>query len=185
MKSKAIKHLLTIFKHKYYVLKYCNMCGLYYQGIMHDMSKFSPVEFFDNIKYYVEGDSPVNESKRIKGYSIAWQHHKGRNPHHYEYWIDNLDKGGEPIKMPFKYALEMICDYLGAGQAYNKEKFTIESEIRWWEEKRDKSKIHPNTKWLINYLFAKMYKDGIKETLTNKKLLKQLKVTYENKKEVI
>ena len=62
------------------------------------------------------------------GYSKAWQHHKGRNPHHYEYWMDNFDKGGEATEMPWKYKVEMICDYLGAARAYMGKNFSYRGE---------------------------------------------------------
>ena len=97
----AVKHFKKICTHKYWVTKYCFKMGLYYQGIMHDMSKFSLVEFGESLKYYQGTSSPIDACKKVNGYSLAWQHHKGRNPHHYEYWTDNYDKGTTAIKMPF------------------------------------------------------------------------------------
>ena len=38
-------HLRTILHHKNLVRHYCFRAGLYKQGIMHDWSKYSPVEF--------------------------------------------------------------------------------------------------------------------------------------------
>ena len=38
-------HLKTVCKHKYWVGKYCFKIGLYKQGITHDLSKFSPINF--------------------------------------------------------------------------------------------------------------------------------------------
>ena len=134
----AIKHLQLITKHKCYVAEYCFKTGLYWRGLVHDLSKYSPTEFWESIHYYKGSSSPINECKKIKGWSNAWMHHKGRNPHHYEYWIDKLDDGGVPLQMPFPYALELICDYLAAGRAYadgaNKE-FTYKGEYDWWIEK--------------------------------------------------
>ena len=91
---KIWKHLIRILRHKFWVAKYCFKLGLYWRGITHDMSKFSPVEFLESVKYYNGNSSPIVECKRINGYSKAWMHHKGRNDHHYEYWIDKLDEGG-------------------------------------------------------------------------------------------
>lgn len=34
--------------------------------------------------------------------------------------------------MPFKYAAEMYCDYLGAARAYMGKDFTFEKEYNWW-----------------------------------------------------
>lgn len=131
------KHLRRTLRHKWFVFLWCCKAGMPIRGILHDMSKFSPVEFWESVKYFSETESPINVSKRVNGYSKAWQHHKGRNPHHYEYWIDQLDYGGKPIQMPKKYAYEMICDYLGAGQAYNPKGWTYEKEYNWWRNRLD------------------------------------------------
>ena len=81
-----IGHLKTIIVHKYWVFYYACKLGIPIQGLLHDMSKFSPIEFWESVKYYQGGkSSPINACKADKGYSLAWQHHKGRNPHHYEY----------------------------------------------------------------------------------------------------
>jgi hypothetical protein len=145
--TKAYKHFLKICKHKHYVRKYCWKVGLYRQGIMHDMSKFSPTEFFEGVKYYQGTDSPINACKADKGWSAAWMHHKGRNKHHYEYWQDNFDNGGEPILMPYKYVLEQLCDYLGAGRAYMGKDFTYQKEYEWWlNRSKNPMAMHPVAK---------------------------------------
>jgi hypothetical protein len=137
-------HLTTICKHKHYVRQYCWQAGLYKQGILHDLSKFMPIEFIEGVKYYQGNRSPIDACKEKNGYSKAWLHHKGRNPHHYEYWIDNLDNGGQALIMPYKYALELVCDYLGAGRAYMKDNFTYEAEYYWWLQKKTKPLyMHP------------------------------------------
>ena len=143
------KHLRKILIHKYWVCLYCFKCGLYWRGLVHDLSKFSPVEFFESVKYYQGNSSPINAAKTDKGYSIAWQHHKGRNKHHYEYWTDNYDNGTTCIKMPFIYAVEMLCDYLGAARAYWGKDFTYAAEYNWWRKKRKIAKMHPDTKNFI------------------------------------
>ena len=81
-------HFKTITKHKILVAKGCFKVGLYCQGIMHDMSKYSPTEFIPGAKYYQGNQSPNNIERRKYGISRAWLHHKGRNRHHFEYWID-------------------------------------------------------------------------------------------------
>lgn len=81
-------HFDTITHHKLLVMKYCFACGLYRQGLAHDLSKYSPTEFIPGCIYY-QGDHSPNEAERqAKGYTAAWLHHKGRNKHHLEYWID-------------------------------------------------------------------------------------------------
>lgn len=133
--KKIINHLKVVLAHKYYVCKYCFKAGLYKQGLLHDLSKFSPTEFLESIKYFQGNRSPIDACKEENGMSYAWLHHKGLNKHHYEYWQDNFDKGTTHLTMPFKYALEMVCNYLGAGNAYMKEKFTLQGELDWWKNK--------------------------------------------------
>ena len=145
------KHFKTICIHKYYVFKYCKAAGIPWRGIKHDLSKLSPVEFFESAKYYQGTSSPIDACKKENGYSLAWQHHKGRNTHHYEYWQDNFDKGGTPLQMPFDDALEMLCDYLGAGHAYMGKDFTYLGELKWWLNKNQNPlAMHPQTRLFIS-----------------------------------
>lgn len=139
--SKLIKHFNKVTSHRYYVFKYCRMAGIPVQGLIHDLSKFSPTEFIESARYYVGTDSPINLCKKENGISYAWMHHKGRNPHHYEYWQDNFDEGGDPVEMPYRYAVELICDYLGAGEAYQGKDFTYRSEFYWWMDRLTKKNI--------------------------------------------
>ena len=156
--NKIWNHFKTVCKHKYYVGKYCFMAGMPIRGILHDMSKFSPTEFIESVKYYQGNRSPIDACKEINGYSKAWLHHKGRNRHHYEYWQDNFDslansdfKGEHHLKMPFKDACELICDYLGAGQAYMGKNFTFKAEYEWWLNKISKPiAMNPHTKMFVN-----------------------------------
>lgn len=168
---KFFLHLKTVLTHKKWVLYYCHKCGFTWAGIVHDLSKFSPVEFWESVKYYQGNRSPIVACKEDKGYSLAWQHHKGRNPHHYEYWTDNYDSGTTRIKMPFRYAVELICDYLAAGKAYNGKDFTYENEYNWWLTNKDAKYMHPRTKAFVEIVFAYLA-SGV--DVLNKKTLKHL-----------
>ena len=66
------------------VMKNCFRCGLYWQGLTHDLSKLAPVEFWAGAKYWQGTCSPNNAQRQAEGYSAAWLHHKGRNKHHLE-----------------------------------------------------------------------------------------------------
>jgi hypothetical protein len=144
--QKFFGHLKTVTKHKYWVWYYMRKCGHGWRGLWHDMSKFSPTEFFESVKYYTGNRSPIIACRKDIGYSKAWLHHKGRNRHHYEYWVDNFDNGGQPLQMPYKDAVEMLCDYLGAGRAYMGKAFTYQKEYEWWCNKcKNPLAMHPNT----------------------------------------
>ena len=158
--KKIIGHLRTIHLHRKWVRYFCFKFGLYKQGLLHDLSKYSPTEFWESIHYYSGTDSPINAAKKDKGYSDAWLHHRGRNMHHYVAWIDNFDKGGTPIPMPYKYMMELVADYLGAGAAYSKikskkdiDEIFYRNEYKWWERNKEGQVINPVTKdWIEYYL---------------------------------
>ena len=156
--NSALGHIKRILIHKYWVLYYCYKFGIVWRGIKHDLSKFHPIEFFESIKYYSKDSSPIPRCKADKGYSLAWQHHKGHNDHHYEYWVDNLDSGGTPIEMPIDCVLEMVADWMAAGKAYKGREFSIEDELIWFDNfKKRNPKIHENTisfiEEVLNYLY--------------------------------
>ena len=95
-------HFKTITHHRHLVLRGCFRVGLYWQGLCHDLSKYSPTEFWTGVRYYQGTRSPNAAEREEKGYSEAWMHHKGRNRHHFEYWTDLNMKTGryEPVPMP-------------------------------------------------------------------------------------
>lgn len=139
----ARSHFKLVCTHKYHVGKACFKAGIPFRGIKHDLSKFSPIEFFESAKWYSGDRSPIDNCKDVQGYSLAWFHHRGRNRHHWEYWVDNFEKGMTPTLMPFDDALEMLCDFIGAGKAYMKENFSWDGEYRWWTWKRERVIMHP------------------------------------------
>lgn len=158
MVRNSLKHFKKICIHKYWVAHYCFKCGLYWRGIKHDMSKFSPVEFWESVKYYQGNRSPIDAAKEDKGWSAAWMHHKGRNTHHYEYWQDNFDNGGNPLIMPFEDSCEMLCDYLAAGRAYMGENFSYTAEWQWWAAKNNKPlAMHPVNNAFISRVLHKLW----------------------------
>ena len=66
----AYHHFLTITKHKCEVMKNCFAVGLYRQGLLHDLSKYSWEEFATGVKYYQGNRSPNAAEKEEKGYSV-------------------------------------------------------------------------------------------------------------------
>lgn len=155
--NKLLGHFKTVCMHKKYVFINCVTAGMPIRGILHDLSKFSPAEFLESVKYYQGTRSPIDACKEVNGYSKAWLHHKGKNKHHYEYWQDNFDHGGIPLQMPFKDALELVCDYLGAGMAYQRDDFTYQGEYQWWKAKIAKPiAMHPQTQKFVELMLRYM-----------------------------
>ena len=147
-------HFKTITALKMLVMKYCFACGLYRQGLLHDMSKYSPTEFIPGCKYYQGNRSPNEAERAEKGYTSAWLHHKGRNRHHLEYWIDYQEKetGLTGMKMPLRYVCEMVCDRVAASQIYQKEKYTDASAWEYFDRSRSHYLLHPETAKLLEEL---------------------------------
>ena len=151
----SIGHCRNIIKHKFWVYYYGRKYGVnIWQLLTHDLSKFHPTEFLESIKWYQGYKSPILVIKKELGWSKAWLHHKSHNKHHSDYWLDIIDGKLVPIKMPYKYVMEMLVDWLAAGRTYNGSDFTFEDEKRWWEElKRKKPRIHKQTIILIDFFF--------------------------------
>ncbi len=170
---KVIGHFRTIMRHKYYVFKNCVKAGIPIRGLLHDLSKFSPKEFCEGVKYYQGTRSPIEKCKEENGISMAWMHHKGRNLHHYEYWVDYLDQGGIPQQMPFKYALEMVCDYVGAGMAYKKKDFTYKEEYDvWWKNKISKNiAMNFQTLQFVDMMLHQMKEENSNDVLRKKRAI--------------
>lgn len=161
-------HFHTITAHKLLVMRYCFRAGLYRQGLLHDLSKYSPVEFWAGVKYY-QGTRSPNEAERLdRGYSAAWLHHKGRNKHHLEYWTDYvpaLDYRMGGLEMPGRYVAEMLCDRMAACRIYQGEKYTDASPWEYYVRGRDRNVIHPNTQALLEKLLLMLRDEGEERTL--------------------
>lgn len=161
-------HFKTITTHKLRVMKYCFKAGLYRQGLLHDLSKYTPIEFLPGIKYY-QGNWSPNEMERLeKGYSAAWLHHKGRNRHHLEYWIDYAPELGYKMggmEMPVNYVVEMFCDRVAACQIYQKEKYTDASPWDYYAKSLDHYIIHPSTQALLEKLLLMLRDEGEERTI--------------------
>ena len=158
------RHFKTVSKHKWEVFKECSACGLFWQGLVHDMSKFSFVEFLPSAKYFQGNRSPIEAEKEEIGYSKAWLHHKGHNKHHWEYWTDFADDGTIIAnKMPVEYVIEMVCDWIGAGKVYSKDKWTQASPLEYYTKVRGGRYFHPDTEVLIMVMLGVINDKGLSE----------------------
>ena len=166
------KHLKIIRTHRKHVRKACFKMGLFWQGITHDLSKYSFTELCI-AKYYTGTRSPHQNAREAIGYSPSWIHHYHNNKHHYSFWWEEDENGNiTPMKMPYKYVAESFADMLGASKAYNKNNWKPEMLLSYWEQKCVGKRImHENaielTATLINKLaelgeeaFFKWYKNN-------------------------
>lgn len=173
MKLKKVwMHLKTILKHKWLVFKLSIIAGIPIRGFFHDMSKFSPTEFLDNVKYIEDVTfSPITSARKKAGYSKAWLHHRGRNKHHPEYWYDNESPLNTPI-IEYKYAVEMVCDKLAAGIVYSGGKFNPQREFNYVKNSSDNKLLHEKTYNFIIEIFTMLTKYSINDVINKKNLKK-------------
>ena len=170
-----IRHFLLVCRHKWHVFRLCCKAGIPLQGLLHDLSKFSPTEFWESVKYYNGHRSPLAVSREINDFSKAWLHHKGRNKHHWEYWIDGYHWGGYGCIMPFKYACEMICDMIAATKVYNGKDFTLRGPLEYFERQTYGQFVHPQIQAFMRAVFTAYAREG--DTLITKQ---RLFVIYHN-----
>lgn len=140
------EHFKTITKHKYYVFKECYHRGLFWQGIIHDLSKYSPTEFFESAEHFQGNKSPVQAAKDKYGYSLAWLHHKSHNRHHWDYWVDFKNGSPYAVEMPEKYVVEACCDMIGASKAYLKTNYDAKEPLKYFDAHSPFWLMHPNSR---------------------------------------
>ena len=154
-------HLKTVHRHRTLVRKYCFRLGLYWQGLTHDLSKYSPAEFLPGVKYYQGDHSPNDQQRQEQGYSSSWMHHKGRNRHHFEFWTDYGQGGIVGIEMPKKYVAEMFCDRLAASKVYRGKDFDPGDPYKFFLRGKGRQLlIHPATSDLLEKILLKLRDEG-------------------------
>ncbi len=165
-RSKWYRHLRTINHHRRLVRQYCFRVGLYRQGLMHDLSKYSPVEFLVGAKYFQGDQSPNNAERVDRGVSLAWLHHKGRNKHHFEYWIDYAinRQEGDPMltgmEMPVEYIVEMFCDRVAASKTYRGSAYRDSDPWDYYIGGYAKVLMHPHTRELLSTMLKMLAEEG-------------------------
>jgi len=160
-----IKHFKVITKHRHQVIKHCAKCGIFWQGLRHDLSKYSPAEFIPGAKYFIGNRSPNEGERQDKGYSLAWIHHQGRNKHHFEYWKDyNPEtKKMSPVKMPYKYVVEMFCDRVAASKIYQGSNYSHTHPLQYFMRAKATRQIHPATSDELEFLLTELASKEEKE----------------------
>ena len=176
-KPHAWKHFCTITKHRHKVISHCFRAGIGWQGLFHDLSKYTPTEFFEGRRHYLGTRSPNERARELYGYSLAWMHHKGRNKHHYEYWtdVDLKSKQYVPIEMPLRYVTEMFCDRVAASKIYQGDKYTDRSALDYFLRGNAKNIMHPNTADLLESWLYMLADKGEEETFAHIKSLNKSK----------
>lgn len=162
----AILHFKTITKHRHKVIAHCAKAGILWQGLRHDLSKYTPTEFLPGVRFCTGTRSPNEGEREEYGYSLAWMHHKGRNRHHFEYWTDYDPKTKQvkPVKMPLRFVAEMFCDRVAAGKIYKGKDYTNQSPLEYFYRGKPMRIIHPETSALLEKLLRMLAERGEDET---------------------
>lgn len=162
------RHFKTITKHKFLVMSHCFRVGLYRRGLLHDLSKYSPTEFWAGAKYYQGTKSPNVAEREDNGYSVAWMHHKGRNKHHFEYWTDLRigTRDYAPVPMPTAYLVEMCMDRIAACKTYHGKAYTDADALAYLDQARETPLMHPETTRKLRFLLTMLRDKGEQETFS-------------------
>ena len=156
-----IKHLKIIHTHRKFVRKACFKMGLFWRGLLHDLSKYSITEMLI-CKYYSGKRSPHQNAREVLGYSPSWIHHYHTNKHHFQFWWDESEEGQIiPMKMPYKYVIESFADMLGASKAYNLNAWQPPMLLDYWETKCVGKRImHEDSIELVDRLIRELTELG-------------------------
>ena len=155
-------HLSTITRHRHQVLRCCIKAGIPVQGLLHDLSKYSPTEFLPGVRFFSGTHSPTEDERRANGCSEAWMHHKGRNRHHWEYWTDlNPEKGRyAAVPMPRRYLAEMLCDRMAACRIYLGAAYTDAAPLDYLMRGRMRDCMNPQTLALLERFLTQLRDEG-------------------------
>lgn len=180
--GKLAKHLKTVRTHRKYVRRMCWKMGLFWQGLFHDLSKYSPKEM-SIVKYYTGKKSPHQVCREEIGYSPCWIYHYHRNKHHFQFWWDEDEEGKIiPIKMPYKYVIESFCDMVGASKAYAQKKWEPKMVWDYWLAKCVGKRImNTESQYLVEKLIWNLYQMGEERFLDwYKRAKKYIQQSYED-----
>ena len=160
--KRFVGHFMTITRHRHSVIAHCAKAGILWQGLRHDLSKYSPTEFLSGVRYYSGTHSPTEDERREYGYSQAWMHHKGRNRHHWEYWTDyHMQlKRYLPVEMPRRYVAEMLCDRIAASKIYKGKAYHDGAPLDYLVNGHMRDHMHPMTLKALERFLTQLRDEG-------------------------
>ena len=121
---------------------------------IHDDSKYSKEEY-DAYDAYFYGRKRTKEVK--DNFNYAWLHHIHNNPHHWQYWVlinDDPDNGIVALDIPYKYVIEMICDWW----SFSWRTGNLYEIFNWYDKHKDYMILSENTRELVEDILAQIKK---------------------------
>ena len=148
-------------KHKWYVMQECFKERLYLRGILHDLDKYLPEQFFPYANFHFNPDgSRINRRDSTghydafttgdKPFEMSIFLHWRRSKHHWESFIVPHNGGYKTFPMDENTIREMICDWKGAGKANG-----TPDIIKWYKANKDKLILHDDTRIIVERLLKK------------------------------
>lgn len=153
--KKHFKYLWYVLRHKWFVFLACKKEGLFWQGVVHDLHKFSRAEWKPYVEMFYgvpKSDRPIDERVQVQNdFNAAWEHHYTLGKHHWNHWIEKVDnRATEKLpeghvvyrveRMPEKYWREMLCDWRAMSRANGG---NVE---QWYGSQWEKLILHPATR---------------------------------------
>jgi hypothetical protein len=141
------QYLKYLLRHKYFVFKECTKRGFIWRGLIHDFSKFLPNEFISYAKYFYGKYPSYIQSNVETQMNYAWLKHQKLNKHHWQYWVLMNDDGTiQPLEIPYKYLVEMLCDWIAVGKNFGS------NPKVWYYENKEHIVMHENSRQLLELL---------------------------------
>lgn len=125
--------------------------GFYTQIEMyHDRSKYDREEYYAYDQYFYGG----RHTKDItENFNVAWLHHIHNNPHHWQHWVlvnDDPEERTVAIRMPYKYVIEMICDWW----TFSWSKENLYEIFDWYDKHKAYMILHDDTRELVEEILG-------------------------------
>lgn len=150
---KYLNYLKYVIRHRWFVFLECCKLGVPWRGLVHDLSKFLPSEFFPYAEFFYgkRGSDQRTPEHIDTAFDLSWLMHQKRNPHHWQYWMRFGDDGTTRVfEMPEVYIREMVADWKGAGKA-----ITGKDDAKgWYLKNKDKMQLDPQTRLQVEVLLG-------------------------------
>lgn len=153
-----------VLQHKWFVFLGCLKCRVpLHQALIHDWSKFVPVEWGPYVQNFYNPDGSrrqirdetgaYNPADQPSEFQRAWLHHQ-RLRHHWQAWVMLGNAGSYcALPMPERFIREMIADWYGAGRAIA----GVQDPGLWYAANQFKMNLHPETRRRIAQLLVELF----------------------------
>lgn len=147
-----LKYFYKCFIHKWHVFWEAAKLGIYWRGLVHDVSKLSLSEWLPRA-------AALNKNKTESQYDVfaqlsdelvmSWLRHYHKNPHHWQWWLTRLDNGELKIMpMTDEYRREMLADWRAVSKMPGRQ-----DVVPWYLQNKENIVLHPETRlWIEQQL---------------------------------